>query len=296
MLASPVFRDTYAQEPEKPVVNQFRGKKLVLTDGSFQMVRSWERKGDRVRFFSLERSTWEEIPASMVDFAATDQAEVDAAKAIEVAKEKLKTIETTQRAQEIDVDASIEIAPGMFLPEGDGIFVLQCQPEDPANPRPATARCVVLTLSQISTEAKVDKKQLLKQIFTPIPIVAGKHRISAAGKAAEVRLTTAQPEFYIRTADNREPEMEVIRATVKGDKREVNVISTNIAGEKRNDYKAITVQRWTMARGVFRLTVGESLAAGEYALAEFLPGEGINLYVWDFGVDVPGPAPPAKKK
>ena len=288
-----------AQEPEKPAVNQFRGKKLVLTDGSFQLVRSWERKGDRIRFFSIERSTWEEIPAAMVDFAATEKAEADAAKAIEETREKLKTVEQTQRAQEIDVDASIEIAPGMFLPDGDGVFVLQCQSEDPANPRPATARCVVLTLTQISTESKVDKKQLLKQIFTPIPIVPGKHRISAAGKAAEVRLHTAQPEFYIRTADAREPELEMIRATVKGDKREVNVISTNIAGEKRNDYKAILIQRWTLARGVFRLTVGESLPAGEYALAEFLPGEGINLYVWDFGVDVPGPAhptPPVKKK
>lgn len=298
-FAFPTVSGVHAQEPEKPAVNQFRGKKLVLTDGSFQLVRSWERKGDRVRFYSIERSTWEEIPVTMVDFAATAKAEVDAAKTIEEANEKLKTIQQTQLAQEIDVDASIEIAPGMFLPDGDGIFVLQCQPEDLANPRPATARCAVLTLSQISTEAKVDKKQLLKQIFTPIPIIPGKHRISAAGKAAEVRLNTAQPEFYIRTADAREPEMELIRATVKGDKREVNVISTNIAGEKRNDYKGIPVQRWTMARGVFRLTVGESLAAGEYALAEFLPGEGINLYVWDFGVDVPGatkPAPTAKKK
>jgi len=35
---------------------------------------------------------------------------------------------------------------------------------------------------------------------------------------------------------------------------------------------------------VFRFTLGEQLEPGEYALAEILP-DGLNLYVWDFGVD-----------
>ncbi len=288
-----------ATAQDQSVNAPLRGKKLFLTDGTFQLVRSWERNGERVRFYSIERSAWEEIPASMVDFAATEKAAADAAKELEETRDKLKDIKQTEMAQELDVDASIEIAPGMFLPEEDGLFILQCQPDDPQNPRPATARCVVVTLSQISTETKVDKKQLLKQIFSPIPIVPGKHRISAAGKAAEIRLNTTQPEFYIRTADLREPEMELIRATVKGDKRELDVILTNIAGEQRNEYQGVSVQRWQVARGVFRITLGESLAPGEYALAEFLPGEGINLYVWDFGIDAPGAtraAAPAKKK
>ena len=288
-----------AQEPATAVAPAARGKRLMMKDGTFQLVRSWERQGERVRFYSIERSAWEEIPAEFVDFDATQKVEEESARAIEATKEKLKAVEQTQLAQEIDVDSSIEIAPGMFLPDDDGLFILQCQPEDPQNPRPATARCVVLTLSQISTEAKVDKKQLLKKIFTPIPIVAGKHRISAAGKAAEVRLNNSTPEFYIRTADRREPELELIRATVKGDKRELNVVSTDVVGQQRNDYKSVSVQRWQVARGVFRITLGETLTPGEYALAEFLPGEGVNVLVWDFGLDgptAPPPAPRAAKK
>src|SRR5260370_666987 len=33
-----------------------RGKRLVLKDGRFEVVRSYEKQGDRVRFYSLERS------------------------------------------------------------------------------------------------------------------------------------------------------------------------------------------------------------------------------------------------
>jgi hypothetical protein len=54
-----------------------KGKKLILADGTFQMVREYHREGDRVRYYSLERSAWEEMPAMLVDWAATEKAEVE---------------------------------------------------------------------------------------------------------------------------------------------------------------------------------------------------------------------------
>src|SRR5262249_36728170 len=54
------------------------GKKLVLKNGDYQLVREYARNGDRVRYYSLERADWEEIPASMVDWVATQKADAAA--------------------------------------------------------------------------------------------------------------------------------------------------------------------------------------------------------------------------
>jgi hypothetical protein len=49
-----------------------------------------------------------------------------------------------------------------------------------------------------------------------------------------------------------------------------------------------------VAATIYRFTLGESLPPGEYALAEILP-DGMNLFVWDFGVAGPPSAKPATK-
>src|ERR1700752_1463417 len=90
-------------------------KRLVLKDGSYQLATKWEVKGDRVRYLSAERNEWEEVPNSLVDWAATDKYEKDrpagipAPEAVELDKE----VEAERRAEEVKTP---QVVPGLHLP------------------------------------------------------------------------------------------------------------------------------------------------------------------------------------
>ncbi len=283
-------KDAQAGVPALP-----RGKKLVLKDGSFQLVRDYARNGERVRYLSAERGGWEEIPASMVDWdatakaAAAEQSEQDAlAKKIH-AQEQAQKIETV-----MDVDASLQVAPGVFLPPGEGMFLIDGK--------------YVMHLEQVGSQIKTDKKQFLKQVLSPIPIVPSKRNVQIPGSHATIRVTNAQAEFYLREAPpdperttpiqkssrpgESGPEVELVRATVRGNSRQLESIRSLFGEELEQKRTTISIQRWEIAPTVFRFTLSEPLPPGEYALAEILP-DGMNLYVWDFGVDPTKGAKPA---
>jgi len=274
-----------------------RGKKLILKDGNFQIVRDYERLGDRVRYMSAERSEWEELPASMVDWEATAKAAEAQAKESAALVAKVKAQERANQVEApLDVDASLSVAPGVFLPPGEGMFALDGKQLTP--------------LVQVGAGIHTDKKQVFKQIVSPIPIVPGKRNIEIPGARAKVRITTTTPEFYLREAPpdpdrtspiyrssrpgESGPEIELVKAAVKGNVRRLEEIR-NLFGQDISDVRnVIAMQRWDVAPTVFRFTLSESLPPGEYALAEILP-DGMNLFVWDFGVDAAGTTAPAKK-
>jgi hypothetical protein len=91
----------------------------------------------------------------------------------------------------------------------------------------------------------------------------------------------------MRPDDGREPRFRLLRLEVNGSHRVVETISLRMSGEQVHNSKEVEFQTWTPATGVFRYTVNEKLAPGEYAFVE-LTNEGINGYVWDFGIDPPG--------
>ncbi len=258
-----------------------RGKKLILKDGSIQLIQSYEVRGDRVRYYSVERSQWEEIPWALVDWGATRNAEKEEASKDQVLVEKAHTEEAARRAAPVDIDASIEVMPGTFLPPGEGVFVLDGK--------------AVLPLSQAEADEKLSKGHLLKQVLVPIPIVPTRRTVSLRGNRAALRISHSQPEFYMRTTDAREPRLDLIRAKVHGDKRQVENVDVlfTMQTEKR---ESLSLQLWQLAKGVYRFTLGQPLGPGEYVLAETVQGEGMNLYVWDFGIDAAAPPPAVKPK
>lgn len=247
-----------------------RGKKLMLKDGSFHLVREYQVQGDRVRYYSTDRSQWEEIPAALVDWEATKNAEANQSKRDAAIVAKLAAQERARRIEPLDTDASLEAAPGVFIPPGEGLFAFDGKS--------------VVRLSQAQTQSKMDKKRLIEQVLVPIKVVPSRHTISVEQAHAKFRAPTGQPEFYMRTADAREPDMDLIRAKVHGATRTIENLD-EIFKQKTEVRDSLPLQRWEVAKGVYRFTLGRPLDPGEYAFVEIVQGEGMSLYVWDFGVD-----------
>lgn len=246
------------------------GKKLMMKDGTFQLVRSYQVEGSRVRYFSIERSEWEEIPASEVDWAATKKAEAEETKKDAALMSKIQSDEAEAKIAPLDVDASLEVLPGVFLPPSDGFFILDGHG--------------IFPLTQSAASTKNSKRHTIERVIVPIPIIPSQTSVELPGQRAKFRITNPTPEFYFRTSDDVEPQVELIQAHVKGDKRHIENIDS-LFGQRSDNGKTILLQTWQVAKGVYRFTLGQALAPGEYALAEFSPKEGINLLLWDFGVD-----------
>jgi hypothetical protein len=248
-----------------------RGKKLILKDGSFQLVREFEIQGDRVRYYSIDSSDWEEIPESLVDWDATKKEELRESQRADAAIAQEKKKEQLQGATPLDIDASIEAAPGVFLPPGAGPFAFDGK--------------AIFAMMQADMNSTVDKRKAVERVLVPIPIIPSRHTVSIAGTRAKLRIRYAQPEFYMRTSDGTQPDIEIVRAKVHGYVREIEKVD-EILGQQAATGDTLSTQRWVIAPGVFRFTLGKPLDSGEYAIVEVSKeGGAMSLYIWDFGVD-----------
>jgi len=253
----------------------------MLKDGSFHLVREYQVQRDRVRYYSTDRSQWEEIPAELVDWDATKNADAEQSKRDAAIVAKLAAREEARRIEPLDTDASLEAAPGVFIPPGEGLFAFNGK--------------TVVRLSQAETQSKLSKKRVVEQVLAPIKVVPSRHTVSVEPAHAKFRVATGQPEFYMRTADAREPEMELIRAKVHGTSRTIENLD-ELFKQQSEVRETLPLQRWDVAKGVYRFTLGEPLEPGEYAFIEIVAGEGMSLYVWDFGVDAAATSKPTAEK
>jgi hypothetical protein len=250
-----------------------RGKKLILKDGNFHLVREFSVQDGRVRYWSIERSAWEEIPSDLVDWDATHASENEQAAQDAQLKAKIHAGQVAERAKDIDVDRSLEIKPGLFLSDAVGMYALD------------TGK-TIYEMKQSQANVRLNKGRETERMLVPLPVIPRKQTLEIPDARAALRLSNGEPEFFFRPADEREPKFRLLRAQVKGDRRELEDIRTYYTGDQTYQGREIEFQTWTPARGVYRYTVDHRLEPGEYVFVE-MTKDGVSGYVWDFGIDGP---------
>jgi hypothetical protein len=273
-------------------------KRLILKDGSYQAVTKYEVQGDRVRYRSADRSEWEELPKDLIDWKATEEFNAGRASAVESpeARELDKELEAELKAEEAGTP---EVAPGLRLPEGGGVILLDTFKSEPQ-------------LVEISQNGGELNRNLGKNIFRGAlnPVASQKQSVELQGLHASVQSHQARPVIFIspppedasavgKTAANEaaQPKLEqnpdrfrIVHADVKKTTRSVGSVKIAISGKMSQEQKFIETKNEPISGGWIRLTPLRDLEPGEYAVVEMLGKEGMNLYVWDFGVNPNAPA------
>jgi len=291
-----------------PCLAQDASHRLILKDGSYQLVTRYEIKGDRVHYFSAEREEWEELPASLVDWPATDKYEKDRAAAAS-APEALQFDKDLEHERELEEAAQPQVAPGLRLPEDSGVFLLDTFQNEPQlvevqqtsgdvnrntkgnilygaiNPIAGLKQAIELEGAHAKVQSHVDVPSLYINVE---PIPGQPDRASSSGRSQG----TAQPQQPQQAEQPLVPfdRFRIIRAEVKGNKRILGDVKRAVTGKitQQEHFVPTTIDQ---VKGVWvKLTPTSSLAPGEYALVEMVGKEGMNLDVWDFGVNPKAPA------
>ncbi|HEV2175979.1 MAG TPA: hypothetical protein VGW33_02060 [Terriglobia bacterium] len=252
-----------------PRARATEGIKLYLKDGSYQLVKNYEIHGDRVRYYSLERSQWEEMPASLVDFDATKRAQQE---------EQATAAKEVERAQEIEKErfdkpaaTGLEVAPGVHLPNTEGVY--------------AYDGTRLIPMIQDEGEIVTDKERMVLNLALPAPLLKKRAIVVLAGPQAAVRISATRPVFFVQAADGWGARALLLPVKPgKASRVLEKVQSGRGVGKPGEQREAIAIERQEIAPGVFKLHPVEPLKPGEYAVGE-LVGDRLNLDVWDFGIE-----------
>jgi len=306
------------------------GKRLILKDGSYQLVTKYEVVGDRVRYLSEERDDWEEVPYSLVDWPATNKWNQEHALNAQGQPIQPPAEPSTGEpnpgeaaAAEIDREAAAErtalmeetprVAPGLQLPNLDGIFALDNFQNVPE----------LIQLNQ--TAGDVNRGGTHNVLRAAIVSFRGAQEpVRINGQAAKVRLHVDDPTLYVSLNKLAHEEVDSESAFVVNTQDAKNPVpDRNVGSSPTSRYAIVRVEVVPGERVIgalrlrrlngqivqsedivpttaeilpggywMKLTPKEPLTIGEYALMEILaPGE-INLDVWDFGVDPDAPENP----
>lgn len=285
-------------------LGQSRAKRLILKDGSYQPATEWQVKGERVRYYSAERDEWEEVPTSMVDWAATNKYNSDLEKGEAENDARLSAEDAAEKAAE--EARSPQIQPGLRLPDSGGVYLLDHFKSKPE----------LIELVQSGGELHKNMgRNILRAAINPI--ATSRQSIEIAGAHARIQAHEPQPAIYIdvvQSDNNASPDQDsadshtpaqpqqsaqqlgdhyrIVKMKPKKDSRVVGNFKIAFYGKVSQEESWVPVEVQPVTTEWAKIVPSKPLEPGEYALVEMLEKNQINFYVWDFGVNPKAPENP----
>jgi hypothetical protein len=234
--------------------------KLYLKDGGFQLVREYQVEGDRVTYYSIERSDWEEIPLHLVDLKHTE-AEAGERKATQEKLAKDLGDEEAAAKEIRDEIRKIPRDPGVYRLENNELRIFK------------------------AAEATIHnaKGRNLLRAISPVPLIPGKATLEIPGEHSPNIVTEKSPEFFLQLSDFES--FGIVKLTPDKDVRIVERI-TIVPVTKENMEERATVQVFTKQlsdNGLYKIWPQDPLEKGEYAVIEYTEGK-VNPQIWDFQI------------
>ena len=233
--------------------------KLYMKDGSYHIVREYQVQPDRVHFYSVERSGWEDVPLDLVDLKRTETEAAERQAALEQDAKVMAEEEKAERDLEKE-KRRIPQDPGAYWLLGNEVQVLK------------------VAESTIHT----DKGRAVLKKLSPIPIVSGKATLEIQGAHSLNVFTNPEQEFYLQLS---EPErFGIARLTTKGAVRIVEKVTTvPVVNEIVEEPVMVDILKKELDSGLYKIWPKEKLEPGEYAVVEYTENK-LNIQVWDFAI------------
>jgi hypothetical protein len=283
--------------------------RLILKDGSYQIVMSYTIKGKVVSYVSAERGEVEELPYDLVDWPATKKWEQQHSPVDDVNPDQPPppAIDPELLKEEADRRAlTPEVAPNLNLPDLDSAVALDYFQGTPE----------LVPLVQSDGELNhTTGHNILRLSINPR---SAQHEIvQLKGEQAAVQMHVAQPVIYLRVGDDSgisrggtplivdthgagnapgankdssggsaDSGYVMVRADVRTDARVLasfNISMLNNSVKQQEDVVETTTELLPGGHWM-KVTPTKPLDFGEYALMEVLSDREINAGVWDFGV------------
>jgi len=273
--------------PDRPRTDEpIKIMRLILKDGSDEPVREYRVRGERVEYFSSDRRVWEEMPASLVDWPATEK---HAKESATEKQSRLREITEAEAKERAAADAQTpSVAPGIRLPAAGGVFLLDR----------FQGRAVLTPLSQ--NGADINKNtggNILRGIINPV--AGSQQMIELKGLHAAIQSHVSVPLIFVSidsddpttdyTPETAHNHFRIVRCEEKNSNRVVGVVDIAVYGRVKQEAKYLEAKVEPVSGPWVKVSPVSPLPAGEYALVEVLGKQGINLLVWDFGVNAAAP-------